>query len=196
MKKLKIFCLSLVIFFMFLCFGGVSAFAYTYNSDEAGEDFTPYKNEIVFATLDGFMGQYIMFWPGDRPEIQVYIDELSDETSFQFNIETDFSPLIATEITAGWSGQFLRELYGRDGMYWNPWLQIWQLDYPVDPEEEEEFTYDEAYRKGFIDGQKSVQDAYNDRFYFGMDKWLVPAIITVIVLGGIVTIAVRKRRDE
>lgn len=203
MKKLTIFCLSLVIlFFMFISFGGVNASAYTFNPDWPGEDFTPYKDDIIFASVDGRgVGAGFMFWPGSgRDDVWVFIEELYDELggtiSCTFSIETDFSPLIATEIEAAWTGQFIREKYGLDGMYWNPWLQIWQLEYPVDPEEEGEFTYDEAYRKGFIDGQKSVQDAYNERFYFGMDKWLVPAIITVIVLGGIVTIAARKRREE
>ena len=54
----------------------------------------------------------------------------------------------------------------------------------------------EAYEQGFIDGQKSKLAENNEKFYSGIEKWLVPAIITVILLGGFVTIAVRKRREE
>ncbi len=54
----------------------------------------------------------------------------------------------------------------------------------------------EAYEEGFRDGQKSKLAENNAAFYQGIEKWLVPAIITVIALGGFVTIAARKRRDE
>lgn len=54
----------------------------------------------------------------------------------------------------------------------------------------------EAYQAGFNAGQKSKLAENNEKFYNGIEKWLVPAIITVIALGGFVTIAARKRRDE
>jgi len=54
----------------------------------------------------------------------------------------------------------------------------------------------EAYQAGFNAGQKSRLAENNAAFYQGIEKWLVPAIITVIALGGFVSIAVRKRRDE
>ena len=54
----------------------------------------------------------------------------------------------------------------------------------------------EAYEEGFRDGQKSKLAENNEAFYKGLEKWLVPAVITVIVLGGFVSIAVRKRREE
>ena len=54
----------------------------------------------------------------------------------------------------------------------------------------------EAYEQGFRDGQESKLAENNEKFYNGIEKWLVPAIITVIALGGFVTIAARKRRDE
>ena len=57
-------------------------------------------------------------------------------------------------------------------------------------------TESEAYEQGFKDGQKSKLAENNEKFYNGIEKWLVPAIITVIALGGFVTIAARKRRDE
>lgn len=139
MKKVKVFSLSLFIlflmFFMLISIGGVGVFAYTYNPDEGGRNFTPYKNDIVFATLDGYKGANIMYWSTITLEIDVYIDELDASEPFQFNLFTDFSPLIANEIDYGWSGEFIRDKFGLDGMYWNPWLQIWQLEYPVEPEE-------------------------------------------------------------
>ena len=54
----------------------------------------------------------------------------------------------------------------------------------------------EAYERGFKNGQESKLAKNNEAFYQGIEKWLVPAIITVIALGGFVSIAVRKRRDE
>ena len=54
----------------------------------------------------------------------------------------------------------------------------------------------EAFQSGFNAGQKSKLAENNQAFYAGIEKWLVPAIITVIALGGFVTIAARKRRDE
>lgn len=54
----------------------------------------------------------------------------------------------------------------------------------------------EVYQQGFIDGEKSKLAENNATFYNGIEKWLVPAIITVIVLGGIVSIASIKRREQ
>ena len=54
----------------------------------------------------------------------------------------------------------------------------------------------EAYEQGFKDGQKSKLAENKEKLYNGIEKWLVPAIITVIALGGFVTIAARKRREE
>jgi hypothetical protein len=53
-----------------------------------------------------------------------------------------------------------------------------------------------AYQEGFRDGEKSKIAENNEMFYKGIEKWLVPAIITVIALGGFVTIAVRKRSEQ
>ena len=57
-------------------------------------------------------------------------------------------------------------------------------------------TESEAYEQGFKDGQESKLAQNNEAFYQGIEKWLVPAIIAVIALGGFVTIAVNKRRGE
>lgn len=53
----------------------------------------------------------------------------------------------------------------------------------------DEDVFNEAYNKGLNDGR-------NDKFYTGIEKWLVPAIIVVIVLGGILSIVVKKKEGE
>ena len=56
--------------------------------------------------------------------------------------------------------------------------------------------YELGYNNGFKDGEKSKLVQNNESFYNGIEKWLVPAIITVIVLGGIVSITAHKRREQ
>ena len=55
--------------------------------------------------------------------------------------------------------------------------------------------YTLGYNNGFIDGEKSRIAQNNQSFYSGIEKWLVPAIIVVIVLGGIMSISALKRRE-
>jgi len=55
--------------------------------------------------------------------------------------------------------------------------------------------YTLGYDNGFKDGEKSRLAQNNQSFYSGIEKWLVPAIIVVIVLGGIFSIASFKRRE-
>jgi len=52
-----------------------------------------------------------------------------------------------------------------------------------------------GYQDGFRAGEKSKIAQNNEAFYNNIEKWLVPAIITVIVLGGIVSIIAIKRRE-
>jgi hypothetical protein len=56
--------------------------------------------------------------------------------------------------------------------------------------------YTLGYNNGFKDGEKSKLAKNNETFYNGIGKWLVPAVITVIVLGGIFSIASFKRREQ
>lgn len=56
--------------------------------------------------------------------------------------------------------------------------------------------YTLGYENGFKEGEKSKLSKNTESFYTGIEKWLVPAIITVIVLGGIMSIAVFKRREQ
>ncbi len=56
--------------------------------------------------------------------------------------------------------------------------------------------FSEAYEEGFKAGQKSKLAENNEVFYNGIEKWLVPAVIAVIVLGGIVSVTAIKRREQ
>lgn len=55
--------------------------------------------------------------------------------------------------------------------------------------------YTLGYENGFKDGEKSRIAQNNQSFYSNIEKWLVPAIIVVIVLGGIMSISALKRRE-
>ena len=55
--------------------------------------------------------------------------------------------------------------------------------------------YMKGYNDGFKDGEKSKIAQNNETFYKSIEKWLVPAIITVIILGGIVSIIAIKRKQ-
>ena len=55
--------------------------------------------------------------------------------------------------------------------------------------------YTLGYENGFKDGEKSRIAQNNQSFYSGIEKWLVPAVIVVIVAGGIMSISVLKRRE-
>ena len=56
--------------------------------------------------------------------------------------------------------------------------------------------YTLGYDNGFKDGEKSKLAKNNEAFYGSIQKWLVPAIIVVIVLGGIMSISALKRREQ
>jgi len=53
-----------------------------------------------------------------------------------------------------------------------------------------------GYRDGFKAGEKSKIAQNNETFYKSIEKWLVPAIMTVIIVGGIVSIIAIKRREQ
>jgi len=53
-----------------------------------------------------------------------------------------------------------------------------------------------GYQDGFRAGEKSKIAQNNEAFYNNIEKWLVPAIITVIIVGGIVSIIAIKRREQ
>ncbi len=56
--------------------------------------------------------------------------------------------------------------------------------------------YTLGYDDGFKSGEKSKIVKNNEAFYSGIQKWLVPAIIVVLVVGGIMSISALKRREQ
>ena len=56
--------------------------------------------------------------------------------------------------------------------------------------------YTLGYNDGFEAGEKSKLAQNNQSFYSGIEKWLVPAIIVVLVVGGIMSISALKRREQ
>ena len=56
--------------------------------------------------------------------------------------------------------------------------------------------YTLGYNNGFKDGEKSKIVQNNQSFYSGIEKWLVPAIIVILVVGGIMSISALKRREQ
>ncbi len=56
--------------------------------------------------------------------------------------------------------------------------------------------YTLGYNDGFKSGEKSKIVKNNEAFYGGIEKWLVPAIIVVLVGGGIMSISALKRREQ
>ena len=156
MKKVKIFSLSLLsLFLMFISivFGGVDASAYSYNPHKDGEDFTPYKDDIVYCDLD-YVGP---FYEDGGDEVYIYIDDL--DGLFQFNKYTDFSPEITSAITDDrqWSHDGFFDLFGDDAfsMWWNPWAQYWQFDYPLSPDFEPVFEGETAFVTNVISNEYS-----------------------------------------
>lgn len=58
------------------------------------------------------------------------------------------------------------------------------------------YDYMQGYEDGFKAGEKSKIAQNSEAFYNNIEKWLVPAIITVIIVGGIVSIIAIKRRES
>ena len=70
-----------------------------------------------------------------------------------------------------------RELYGDyDGTEW--------------------LTFDDGYDIGYSYGTSATVNQSQINFYDDFEKWIVPAILLVILLGGFTTIYVQKRRGE
>ena len=131
MKKVKIFILFMTLFLGMFFLMPIRVSAYTYNPDEDGQDFTPYKNEIIFYSF-----QDLMLVREDGTVLMV-IYNISIQTGnfdyFQFYRYTDFSPEIEEKMDEENLPTYLRYYFDVNGLYWNPWLQLWQLEYPVEP---------------------------------------------------------------
>jgi len=91
----------------------------------------------------------------------------------------------------GWGeGWFTGYVDGRTESY----LQGYEDGYYDGINKNDEYT--QGYNDGFKAGEKSKIAQNSEAFYNSIEKWLVPAIITVIVLGGIVSIIAIKRREQ
>ena len=156
MKKLKFVCFSLITLFLVLLsivFGGVDTSAYSYNPVKDGEDFSPYLNKIVYCDLTQQDGQ---FKEDGSYGVFLYIDVIDGiyvSTTFQFNEQTDFHPVILSTIfyDRDWSFEGFYNLLGTDSLYWNPWAQYWQIEYPVEPIYEEDDWGAPESAKNFVD---------------------------------------------
>ena len=62
--------------------------------------------------------------------------------------------------------------------------------YQVATDNTYEAIYDDIYNKGYKDGQKT---GMNNKFYSGLEKWIVPAIIVVLFFG-LLMLFPKKRR--
>ena len=187
---------------------------------EAGIDYKFNREFFDFDLLDGWLSYYLDEY-GDGNTIPEH-----DRTYVYFNVvaqnfwfEYHGSPM---EYAAYWLEQYLilaDEIdydrifdYGYDIGYANGYNDGYSEGFDVGDDRGFDDGYavgyddgyedgllvgePEAYERGFIDGEKSKLAENNEAFYQGIEKWLVPAIITVIALGGFVTIAARKRREE
>lgn len=119
---------------------------------------------------------------------------------FEIDFNIDLTSLEFDEITDVYH-QYMLELYYNPSVYYDAYEQGLEDGYGQGYQDGyddgilESDVY-EAYQQGFIDGEKSKLATNNEAFYNGIGKWLVPAVITVIVLGGIVSIASIKRREQ
>ena len=122
------------------------------------------------------------------------------EFVFEIDFHVDLTGLEYDEITNVYH-QYRIELHYNSSVYYEAYEKGLQDGY----DEGYDDGYDdgilesdvaEAYLQGFKDGEKSKLAENNAAFYDGIGKWLVPAVITVIVAGGFVTIASIKRREQ
>jgi len=125
MKKVRIIILFMTLLLGMFFFMPVGVSAYTYNPDKNGQDFTPYKNDIYYCELE----QHDIYVYEDGTVLVIIRDGLIDQ--FQFHKETDFSSVFLPYLFPSVDGLLLRDVFGVDKIYWNPWQQLWQLEYPV-----------------------------------------------------------------
>jgi len=127
MKKVRIIILFMTLFLGMFFFMPVGVSAYTYNPDKNGQDFTPYKNDIYYCELEE---QYDIYVKEDGTVLVTIRQGLNKQ--FQFHKETDFSSAFLPYLFSPGAVQRLRDVFGVDKIYWNPWQQLWQLEYPVE----------------------------------------------------------------
>ncbi len=140
---------------------------------------TAYLNGFHTGMLDshkyGFDWMLGTYW--ELIEQRPILQNLRDNTSFTYQLAH----------TKGFNEA--REEYGYwDGRVWVSAQSIAESSYTGAYDdgfrdainERYDDIYDEIYDKGYNDGQKV---GMNDKFYTGLEKWLVPAIIVVLFFG-------------
>ena len=127
MKKVRIIILFMILFLGMFFFMPARVSAYTYNPDKDGEDFTPYKNDIFYCLL-----QQNDIYVRQDGTVLVFIREGLFK-HFQFHKETDFSSVFLPYLIPPGDAPLLKDVFSVNQIYWNPWLEIWQLEYPVEP---------------------------------------------------------------
>ena len=134
MKKSKLIIFIMILFLGMFFFMPMRVSAYTYNPDKNGQDFTPYKNDIYYCELE----QYDITVLEDGTVLVIIRQGFNNglAAQFQFHKDTDFSSVFLPYLFPPGAATRLRDVFGVDKIYWNPWQQLWQLEYPVDPEEE------------------------------------------------------------
>ena len=187
MKKVRIFILFMTLFLGMFFFMPARVSAYTYNSNRPGDDFTPYINDIVTRWLE-YPGDIVVH---DDGTVVVFISASGIFGNFQFHKETDFSSVLLPYLYDPGAVSRLRDTFGVEKIYWNPWLQIWQLAYPVNPEEDNETVtdwynhisqFESGFAKGGIDdfGHIFIVEEpgheYEGRWipYYGDSDWFEP----------------------
>lgn len=128
-----------------------------------------------------------------------------NELAVSFSIPKDYFLFYYEEIL-----QISEEDFYRDfDEYLPDILDNFHFYFRVDEETIAGIAYDQGYDEGYDDGyaqgvQVSQSEAYNEGYRNGasqsfmgsLDKWIVPAIIVVMLLGGFFAIARRKRDGD
>ena len=178
----------------------------------------PMEEVIFINVIEGAYGFETILKPGNK---YVYVTDFGD-TRFQFVGSADFDYYKgyrdAEDVGEGQRYEAYRRGY-EDGMrlaeglleseYQRGFRNGMETGYTNGKDEGYQKGFDDAYKEiitsdeytlgynnGFKEGEKSKIVKNNEAFYSGIEKWLVPAIIVVLVVGGIMSISALKRREQ
>lgn len=163
--------------------------------------------------ISNFGGE--LYWNSDQQYFQINLfdsDELAYYKQRVAELESlidDLNNQLDLEYDRGYDDGYADGYDAASGSgYWDGYLEGYEVGVVDGRNQGYDIGYYEGYHEaidigrsqgydiGFSDGEKSKLVEKNEAFYQGIENWLVPAIITVIALGGFVTIAARKRREE
>jgi len=153
-------------------------------------------SDKAYKLLAGYpvvINNMFLLYPGEKMVYRI-------DFVFEIDFHIDLTGLLFDEITNEFY-QYEIELYYNSSVYYDAYEKGLEDGYDMGYQDGyddgflESDVY-EVYQRGFKDGEKSKLAENNASFYNGIEKWLVPAVITVIVLGGIVSIASIKRREQ